>query len=503
MSSRSCIGILSGYNEGRRPLEDVLQLSRSYVGPAPHFLWSADDRQRHTSRRRNCHLADFCFQRFTEPKLLELFRELIKDDPETPAITRDGLSFLSVALGYAREPTCSARVLLLLAVPGATRSFGKVIHHPLHVACHNPDIHPDVIYRLIDLDPDVLVLPDLFSSVPLHAALVFQPTSPFVRRMVDARPDALLCRNVHGQTPVERALSQLTVPQGSVPVLRVLVELRPGSVIPTGHMDPPPDSLRPGETALMRACGHFPGRPDLLDAIIRAYPPALCIATRDEWHPPRLEQRGRRVGGGRLPYEGAGDGRALMPPPLSVARETLHMALAVVEYVLSASDDNCYTVAAGDPNIGSIVLGFRRHVKATLATFLPDLDLDAAGSSSLLTGYAAARAAHTRSGRTMELCQAMFHPEHVCRPLRTNGAFRDAVMGRTVVDLYRMNRLGRLDDDDDENHAASTTTTTTKGAAMHVTLLELVSNNLECIYLHVRDHWVHLLPQPRLDDIVA
>jgi hypothetical protein len=333
-----------------------------------------------------------------------------------------------------------------------------------------------------------LALPDYFASVPLHAALQFHPTaSPIIRRMADLRPDTLLCRNVYGQTPVERALSQPAVGHGgggsaAADLLRDLVELRPGSAIPTGRADDEAAAAAaagPEDTTLMRACGRFPGRSDLLAALVRAYPPALCLATRRPWRISRHRADPPWAGGGppRLPFEGAGEGRP--PPPAFVAAETLHMALAVVECAFSvgggsADDDD-------DDDDDDAVGGFRRHVKGAVATFLPDVDLE--GSAS---GYAVARA--LRKLHRMDLCRALFHPQHVSHPLRTDDAFRDAVMGRTTLDLYRMNRLGRLDDDED--NAVSTEV----AAAKHVQLLELVNDNVECIYLHVRDNWVHLLP---------
>lgn len=51
------IPLLVDYNEGRRPVQDVLQACRSFQGPQPHFL---------------CDYAVWCFGHLSEPKLFVL-----------------------------------------------------------------------------------------------------------------------------------------------------------------------------------------------------------------------------------------------------------------------------------------------------------------------------------------------------------------------------------------------------------------------------------------------
>jgi hypothetical protein len=75
--------LLEDYNEGRRPVQDVLQACRSFQGPQPHFL---------------CDYAVWCLGHLSEPKLFVLLRSLIDDDPATPAITFNGATLISVAL---------------------------------------------------------------------------------------------------------------------------------------------------------------------------------------------------------------------------------------------------------------------------------------------------------------------------------------------------------------------------------------------------------------------
>jgi hypothetical protein len=152
--------------------------------------------------------------------------------------------------------------------------------------------------------------------------------------------------------------------------------------------------------------------------------------------------------------------------------------------------------------------GYRQHVKAMVAAFV-SADGSAGlvwSSSSASSGFAVAKAVHSRVAsssssssssiiRAADLLWALFCYDNVPRLLRGNDSVRDTVMGRTAADLYRMNRPGRFDD-----VAAALPHPLSAAARRHVDLFGLASDNVECVYLHVREHWVHTLPPPQSRD---
>jgi hypothetical protein len=83
----------------------------------------------------------------------------------------------------------------------------------------------------------------------------------------------------------------------------------------------------------------------------------------------------------------------------------------------------------------------------------------------------------------------MFHDERFRDLLRKNTEFRNAVTGEAVVDLYRLNRMGRLDDD--HGHAAMVAV----AAGRQVGLLASLQNSgtAESTYLHFREVARHVL----------
>jgi hypothetical protein len=201
----TCCDVLRDYSEGRRSVQDVVQIANAYQGPAPHWLWAVDDRRRV--------ILDYFFMLLSDAKRFDLLRLLIDTDPALPLTLGnfyDGegdVRLLDVALGWLRTgEAVSSRVLLLLAVPGATRRPRGGSQHPLYVACSTRRVDPEVIHRLLDLDSDVLGLRDVRSRVPLHYALQMNPTAPFVARMVELRPETLLFKDCTGHTPVSGAL---------------------------------------------------------------------------------------------------------------------------------------------------------------------------------------------------------------------------------------------------------------------------------------------------------
>jgi hypothetical protein len=496
------VELLRRHNEGRLSAAEVLEAAQAHhprPAASPHFLWSR-------LPRHGGPVIHYWFQELTENKLYEILSALVAETPNIPAITdSDGMSFLDVALGhYNVSPACSGRVLLLLVHGEVARS--RRTRHPLHVACSRRGMDPEVIRRLVDLDPDCLTVPEANPNVvPLHYALAthLARIPDVVQAMVSTRPDSLLCRDFRGQTPVAYGLDRLrewelthdpeTPPEAAAAakaaeasLLTSLVVLRPGSVVPSGATAMP-DHLQ--HTALWVACWRYPSSPDFLAEIIRAYPPALCVAsvgaTTRNREPPRL------------PFEAAADATAraaaaaaattqtsgaVAVSPIAMEKETLHMALAVIEYVIGAA-------AFADPN----AVGFQQHTKQAVAAIVSaDGYDDLSGSLSASSGFAVARAVHSRvsnsnsSIRAADLLRALFCRDDVPRLLRGNDPVRDTVMGRTAADLYRMNRRGRFD--------VVAAAPPLSAAHRHVDLVGLVSDNVECVYLHVRENWVHILP---------
>jgi hypothetical protein len=130
--------LLRGYDEGRRSVQEMVQLCRTFRGPEPHWLWQWVEETEDRRLRVRTLVIQYCCMHLTEEKLFELLRALVADNPHVPRIA-DAYrwSFLHAALDvHRRQPGAgvSTRVLLLLAAPGATRGPQD---HPLHLACAN------------------------------------------------------------------------------------------------------------------------------------------------------------------------------------------------------------------------------------------------------------------------------------------------------------------------------------------------------------------------------
>jgi hypothetical protein len=283
------------------------------------------------------------------------------------------------------------------------------------------------------------------------------------------RPDTLLlCRDFRGLTPVECAL-RLGPPETPhlASVLRALVQLRPGSVVFLPSLDP--WSTVDEETALHWACRRFRAFPDLIEAIVEAFPPALLFAASET---------------GGLPFEVVAEASDDPELVATLKKNTLHMALAVVEYVLGGG-----TVLAEDEDTAS----FQTHITETVvAAFLPEPDL--AGGSGFEVALAVGK---LRS--IVDLVREVFHDERFRDLLRKNTEFRSVVMGEAVVDLYRLNRMGRLNDDQDDDHdhaaSAAAAAAVAVAAGRQVGLLASLqdSGTVESTYLHFREVARHVL----------
>jgi hypothetical protein len=440
--------VLMDYNEGRRSVQDVVQIANAYQGPAPHWLWAVDDHRRV--------LLDYFFMLLSDAKRFDLLRLLIDTDPALPLTLGNYYSdehdvrLLDVALRWVRTgEALSSRVLLLLAVPGATRRPRDGSQHPLHLACSKRRVNPDVIYHLVDLDPDVLCLRDDQAKVPLHYALQADPTAPFVARMVELRPDTLLCKDFMDVTPVLRALTlRWTRDPPSPQVASFLLDMvsRHPESVSLSH------ASAVGGTALSGACRHFHEHPDLIRGVVRACPQGLLVATD--------------LLALQLPVDLVAHHHPNQALAAFMEEETVHMALAMIEYVLGA--------VATAINVNDDAAWFRAHAKETLQNFLPGLKLASA------FGVSAAHAI-LQLDRPLDAVRALFCHDRAARLLLRDGRLRDMVlMGEAVLDLYKLNRLGgRLD------------TSKTHQVQLLASLKD--SGTVESTYLHFRDVARHTL----------
>lgn len=470
--ARAVVRTLWRYNDGGCSVQDILSFVTSYRGSETHLLWET---------HRSVRLIAYCFEDLADDKLLELVQALLSDDPQFLLRQRqyDG-SFLHVAFQHAygrahshhdgTTPLSVPVLLRLCSIPAATRLRGRCHYAhgydytPLHCACAVPDIEPDVVNRLIDWDPDVLLIPAGDSHLPIHCAVSENPLAPFVRRMMELRPESLLLRDFgeEGRTPLLLALQSRapTPPRRSAQVASLamdMVALRPESVRPASSSM---GRLCAFETALFHACRNYPEHPALIRAIAHAWPAALCIAA----HRPL-----RNDGVALLPLEIAQQSEHPAPATVAFLRaETLHMALAAVELATSSASFE------GDPAAAPAEAAFQRHVKETVARFLL-AERHVQASSS---GLEVAQALRHLVDSPVELCRALFLHEETRSLVHADGRFREAVLGGPVSGLYVLNRRGgrfRM------------------SPSHQVELLALVKDDLNCIFLQYRGFAFHAL----------
>jgi hypothetical protein len=266
-------------------------------------------------------------------------------------------------------------------------------------------------------------------------------------------------------------------------------------------------------TALRVACQNSYQDVGLIEAIVRTYPPALCIARN-------------ALSGGlrRLPFDAAAE--RVSPdngtPALEfLRRETIEMALAAVEHALQSTtyalamsaraaaataaaaaapcaddedgadeDDNIpnsdYAYHADKDDHATRIDKFRLRVLAavsravlptsttTTTTSAPTAAATAAaaGRGTSMSGFCWAQVLR-ESDRCLDVCRELFVcPITSCLVLE-DVTFRETVLGTTAVNLYRMNKAvgGRAD----------------PSPHRQVRLLALVSDDLDSIYLQFRE----------------
>jgi hypothetical protein len=521
---------LHGYRDDQGSVLDVVAVVRAYRGKRRHLLWDRD-RRRRISRRyiRRPYIYD-CFDLLSEANMAELIHALIEECPRFPTIRSkrdDGgfrMTFLYVALSLAQQKaegvagysphdgSTSVQVLKLLAAPNTARLRGGDCDDddyyrfmPLHQAVRVPCVSPEFVRHLVDLDPDVLSIPDDDKGIPLTRAVdeALWRRSPasvttILGTLVRRRPSTLLYRPRDMSTPlvvtaIERA-PVVTTPEeedptttstASAAVVDLLVEM-------VGLC---PESLRPpmhGRDALRAATTKFPDHPRLIRAIVEASSPvALCLATSND------DGSGRHV----LPVEAVHARRNADANAVKyLHEETTHLALASIEYVLSS---RAHDVTFRHPPVAT----FRRAVfKAVLSALaaakrIPqrlksdkDDDIDDSATTQLLpwTGYvlaqqlrglehgpAVAWSVFTNSETASALAGNHHHHGRRNRIDNTTDptAFLNAVLGEPVLKLYHLNRSDRSN----------------PSSGHQLRLLASVGDCLDVIYLHFREVSAHLV----------
>jgi hypothetical protein len=450
---------MSDYRDGRCSARYVVDFVNAHRGEASHMLWE-DGPQGDL-------YADHCFENLSEERMFELLQALINDNPNFTLLLEDEEygSFYHVALKHNRwgARAASTRVLLLLCSPGMTRVRGDCrfgpfdCAFPLHYACSVEGLHPDVINRLIDLDPDVLMLPAGDWILPIHCILSRQnPPIPVVRRMVELRPASLLHSDGWGRTPFLNGLARANPSPEMAHLLELLATQSPESVRA---------AQRDANTAVFRACLRFHLHPRLIRAVVGVDPTALCVAF-SEGYLTHQWNSGRHL----LPFEVCRANGAAGPVVAFLEEESLHMALAAAELAMGG---------AGFPNPTDALESFRRLVRDTAARFLLAAPLVQDGRHGRPPSALEVVRTIRALGSRMDFCLALFcHVETVRNLIKVgDDGFCNAILGDAVLGLYRLNHHDRSN----------------PSASYQVRLLALVSDNLDCIYLQFREHAGHLL----------
>lgn len=348
---------LRKFQRGNISTRCMLKLIRAYRGTCRHLLW---DRPR--SKKENVPYIYHVFDELSEEKVIELLSALIADDSNFPLIrsqkhdtsAESHETFLHVAMDRAHKKShegldpntgsTSFGVLRLLMVPGVTRlrSGGLPPHTydtPILHATLIPRLDPAVVDRLLDLDPGALLVGPDRGLLPLHHAMYsWTPSSgSAVRRMVERAPEALTRTCTGGRTPVAYTLQNRVMSAEVARALTTVVQEHPEAVQPcVGSAF---------GTALVAACRNPYPDLGLINAIVRAFPPALCL-------PDPNSHNGKMS----LPYETVAErargGESLDGAVSDLLRAgTIHMSLASVEYALDATGSVAETATTSSISI--------------------------------------------------------------------------------------------------------------------------------------------------------
>jgi hypothetical protein len=331
-------------------------------------------------------------------------------------------------------------------------------------ACKIEGLDPSVINHLLDLDPGTVSYVHGRGLLLLHFAVAsWTPAAgDVINRMIELSPTCLFHRGIIDLPPVMYAmLYGRSVTSQRARFLQSLVERIPGTVLPR--------LVTLFGTSLLMACFVFRDR-GLIEAVVRAFPPALCFHRIQN---PGQYQLPIDIVAIRPSTDTSGETDAFL------TEETILMALAAIEYALeSTRNSTAASVASQSP-----ADEFNRQVLSIVTQNLPP-DLESRRLSALrgLRRYENLAVAWTFAGK-------YFFLPATARLARNNDvSFRDAVLGESVVNLYRMNKLGRSDPS--PHH--------------QIRLLALGCDELDCLYLQVREFGaVHLIANDRSDTTTA
>jgi hypothetical protein len=251
--------------------------------------------------------------------------------------------------------------------------------------------------------------------------------------MIDQRPESLLWKDsLYSRTPVMVAFENGPSTPFMVNLLKDLVLQCPDSIRLTG------DAY---SIALFIACLKFPDR-ELLELLVRVDPLALCLADSYDLSVSPLSLQ--------LPYEAAAEQEATSVGTVGFLNDhTARVAAAGVEYALAAGP-------AG--RLGE----FKLRVAAVVANALPSIDL------AKTSAFVVTQALRNSSG-CMDMCRALFAQEKA-RWWRKGGL--EVLLGESVLGLYRMGLLGDRSSPLPDRQ---------------VRLLACVADNLDCLFLQLRE----------------
>lgn len=413
------------------------------------------------------------------------------------------------------RPMPSHKVVQLLATPETTAAKDGRGRTPLHRAClHN--YLPVTIQVLLDRNADVLAVPDEDNMLPLHYALqMYELDHALIQRMVRLFPEALSWKGISSQrqrqhisidhrNDVHNSFGNNGGGTAVTPLLSALTPLGCGRELPLGMsrllkelLHQQPNSIRSVEhdshTALhYLCCRRNPFDRQLVSSFIQAWPIALClrgkpIQMRNDGVVEEEDDDEEDLGGHNsnnndndndegssegdaahlLPYEAAPHWDYFAPETRELLRsETKQVCTALFEYVFhDATNTTSDTMLAHVRDLAA---------EATMAV----------GGTSPPFGGSLASSTDTAirsTGCPWDLCLTILRDDVTQKMLRS-----DEQVGCIIEGLYKMNKVRQSSIDRlDSCHSSP--------SEQALEVLECVMDNLDCIYLHMREHFSVLI----------